>query len=253
MLAPQSTTAAHDGPAVPDNTNRSCPPAGFTLIELLVVIAIIAILAAILFPVFSRARSQSLRTTCSSNLKQLATAWAMYADDWNGRACPAYYWRNGVFASWDFSMDGSGYRDGLLTTYTRSGRANQCPSWTMKAPGDPPYTGYAYNASYIGGESTMQGQILRPPCKLSEITSPSETALFADAGYGNPVTPHNYLRAPGDRLFRSGTVHFRHNGFANVAYADGSVRTTSQRYRYKPSLSMECAGLSEDDEAYDLD
>jgi len=56
---------------------------GFTLIELLVVIAIIAVLAAILFPVFARAREKARQTTCMSNVRQLTTAVAMYAHDHN--------------------------------------------------------------------------------------------------------------------------------------------------------------------------
>src|SRR5262250_2823908 len=55
----------------------------FTLIELLVVIAIIAILAAILFPVFAQAREQARKITCVSNLKQLTNAWLMYAQDYD--------------------------------------------------------------------------------------------------------------------------------------------------------------------------
>ena len=58
-------------------------PRGFTLIELLVVIAIIAILAAILFPVFARAREQARKTTCLSNLKQIGTSMMMYVQDYD--------------------------------------------------------------------------------------------------------------------------------------------------------------------------
>jgi prepilin-type N-terminal cleavage/methylation domain-containing protein/prepilin-type processing-associated H-X9-DG protein len=58
---------------------------GFTLIELLVVIAIIAILAAILFPVFARARERARRTQCMSNMRQLGIALGMYIDDWHDR------------------------------------------------------------------------------------------------------------------------------------------------------------------------
>ena len=61
---------------------------GFTLIELLVVIAIIAILAAILFPVFARARKNACRTSCQSNLKQVGLASAQYTQDYDGYFVP---------------------------------------------------------------------------------------------------------------------------------------------------------------------
>ena len=62
---------------------------GFTLIELLVVIAIIAILAAILFPVFAQAREKARQTSCLSNLKQIGTAMQLYVDDNHERFPPA--------------------------------------------------------------------------------------------------------------------------------------------------------------------
>jgi prepilin-type N-terminal cleavage/methylation domain-containing protein len=64
---------------------------GFTLIELLVVIAIIAILAAILFPVFAKARERAQDTTCLSNLKQIGTAVNMYANDYDSKVYPQIY------------------------------------------------------------------------------------------------------------------------------------------------------------------
>jgi len=65
---------------------RRCGGDGFTLIELLVVIAIIAILAAILFPVFARAKAKAQQTSCLSNVKQLTLGMLMYASDWNDTA-----------------------------------------------------------------------------------------------------------------------------------------------------------------------
>jgi len=66
-------------------------PRGFTLIELLVVIAIIATLAAILFPVFSRARAKARQNSCLSNQKQVSLALLMYADDWDEMLPPGWY------------------------------------------------------------------------------------------------------------------------------------------------------------------
>src|SRR2546426_8289250 len=69
----------------PERRRDRPQPSGFTLIELLVVIAIIAILAAILFPVFAQAREKARQSTCLSNQKQLGTAMSMYIQDYDER------------------------------------------------------------------------------------------------------------------------------------------------------------------------
>jgi len=225
---------------------------GFTLIELLVVIAIIAILAAILFPVFTTAKENARRTDCLSNLKQLSLAWQAYADDNGGRACTSYYYSADFryeFA-WDVVLDWStnppAHQLGLLGKYIRTGKINRCPSFRGE-PFGRPYTGYAYNASYVGGDVYKS----KPPCLLSEILHSSRTALFADGGWGNPVCSEAYLRAPSDSLYVAGKVHFRHNGWANVAYADGHVRGTTKKCLYTTD-EPECGALSEDDSAYSI-
>jgi len=254
---------------------------GFTLIELLVAMAVIAILAAMLFPVFVSTREKARQATCISNLSQITKAWLMYADDNSGRACPSYYWSpDGWRRAWDFDLKDiklggkttTIWRYGLLGPYTKSGEIKSCPSF-HGGKWDRPYTGYAYNASYIGGDITVDGHVYvdqwtdRPHtiAALGQIRDPSGTAVFADGGFGSPVSAQNYLRAPSDEYFQAGTVHYRHNGAAVVAYADGhvaAIRTKFTHYTNVPWLqtgksAFDCApdtgGLSQDDSAYDLD
>lgn len=97
---------------------------GFTLIELLVVIAIIAILAAILFPVFARARDAARKTTCTSNLKQIGTAILMYAQDYDECLVPV---QTGACTQ----PDSFGWGD-LIQPYARNTGLLQCPSNTQK-------------------------------------------------------------------------------------------------------------------------
>jgi prepilin-type N-terminal cleavage/methylation domain-containing protein len=89
---------------------------GFTLIELLVVIAIIAILAAILFPVFAKAREKARQTACLSNGRQIGTAYMMYAQDYDEMLLPACVGTGGP--RW-FN---------LVQPYMKSDRVLVCPS-----------------------------------------------------------------------------------------------------------------------------
>ena len=81
-----------------DKASRMAHRGGFTLIELLVVVAITAIIAAILFPVFSTLRERGRRTTCQSNLKQFAMAMQQYVQDSNGTYPLSLYWQDTVYS-----------------------------------------------------------------------------------------------------------------------------------------------------------
>lgn len=135
---------------------------GFTLIELLVVIAIIAILAAILFPVFAQAREKARQSTCSSNLKQLGTAIRMYVDDYDGVYIPTYNYING----WNACPHYAWFH--MCQPYIKNLNVFNCPSAAQdnrtlycntrltcvgtNQPGNPESPvklGYVYNEGYM--------------------------------------------------------------------------------------------------------
>src|SRR5262249_40071382 len=116
---------------------------GFTLIELLVVIAIIAILAAILFPVFAQARNAARQTTCTSNLRQLGTAVLMYIQDYDEQF-PA--WVPGTSSanpvdSWG-RPEGTGWFMNQIQPYIKNYGLYQCPNDT-RSDGDANGWGFA--------------------------------------------------------------------------------------------------------------
>ena len=233
------------------------PCRAFTLIELLIVIAILAILAAIFFPVFAKVRENARRTVCASNLKQLGLAWLMYANDYDEMACPSYNSGNANDA-WDFHRDPITHlwTTGFLGVYTKDGEIHGCPDNHFPAgPNFRPYNGYGYNATYIGGDlSTPSGNY--PACHLGQIIFPAQTTVFGDAGYGSN-SANNFLRAPSETYYadgsnhflNSGNVDFRHNGLANVCYADGHVKTARDVMPYNVQ-NPEFGWLSVDESAY---
>jgi prepilin-type N-terminal cleavage/methylation domain-containing protein/prepilin-type processing-associated H-X9-DG protein len=234
---------------------------GFTLIELLVVIAIIAILAAILFPVFGRAREKARQTSCLSNLKQISLAAMMYTQDYDETWPVAYYysadWSQEY--AWDFHVDwnSGSWNLGVLGPYMRNAQINQCPSVKSLQSWGRPVTGYAYNTSYIG-HGAMEPQPV--PASLGDVQSPSETALLADSAYWSTFAPvglagNNFLRSPLDPFYAAygigPNVHFRHNGVANIAYCDGHAKAATKKANVSAN-DASLGDLSTDDSAYDL-
>lgn len=153
---------------------------GFTLIELLVVIAIIAILAAILFPVFAKARDAAKRTQCLSNLKQLGVGMLMYCDDNDGKF-PENSWANSASTG-----DGYVISDirALLKPYIKSDKMWQCPSDTQYWPRGYPSYGFICSLSglFMTDFSKGNGKWGNGAKQLSGISNPSEMPMFQDCG-----------------------------------------------------------------------
>jgi prepilin-type N-terminal cleavage/methylation domain-containing protein/prepilin-type processing-associated H-X9-DG protein len=179
---------------------------GFTLIELLVVIAIIAILAAILFPVFARAREKARATSCLNNCKQMGLASQMYSSDYDGTIMK--------------SSDGSRYWAHRMQPYIKNQQIFICPS-----SDGPSYTQASLGTSYgMNRRIALHGD--SRAYKEEEIKYPAETLLIADADWTRSKTDYktpNCWRIDNGR-HPSYFIPARHNGGANIVYVDGHAK-----------------------------
>jgi len=229
---------------------------GFTLIELLVVIAIIAILAAILFPVFAQAREAARKTSCSSNLRQLGTAVQLYVQDHDGgyfqhwyKSVPEAYW----FGRVDRSVTPPVVvkQEGLLYPYMKNGDIQKCSSFSGQAAyGTSPTTGaYGYNQTYLTANFGEYG------VNEATIEKPSSCAVFADSANYDAATKGIKetlsIWPPSSTItYKFAVVHFRHGGTANVLYADGHVKAAKPVRGPDPYAGFNLHHLGQNDDEH---
>jgi len=215
---------------------------GFTLIELLVVIAIIAILAAILFPVFANAKESANQTKCAGNVGQLAKGLVMYADDYNGTLPGLNLYTIATGTGGSTGDTNSDLAKGVLFRYVgRSRGVIACP--TDSRWKDPVYAGkswYSYpvnsyctwvgrnsGGSYVGFSSAsfteMRAKSNTAGAMMSWYNRPTKTIYLVEENT-NSTDPRSGQQVINDALFYDkDRTSNRHRGYANVSYLDGHV------------------------------
>ncbi|MDD3806111.1 MAG: DUF1559 domain-containing protein [bacterium] len=198
---------------------------GFTLIELLVVISIIALLAAILFPVFGKARENARKTTCMSNLKQIGTALWMYAqDEGAGAIFPPAYNSSGIAGQGRYWADFLAPYAGAKGKYDKNARpcyintVFDCPSlteYTTNMPVDYAYFRVLY--AYANCEVIDTTRIE----KLSEIGIVADAEFFIDGSLSSPKIGTIGVSN------NTAILRNRHNNGLNILYCDGHVKYIS--------------------------
>jgi len=206
---------------------------GFTLIELLVVIAIIAILAAILFPVFAKAREKARQTACLNNTKQIGLGLMQYVQDYD-ETYPGVY-------NYDTSISGYSRWTVVIQPYVKNTQVFQCPSQavlTNVLTYQTFPTSYAFNYNLAW---SSEATAVKPASTVAMCDSGSQATLYTDntaaVNVNSPqkpggwilVTPENYAATTnGDWCAPA----MRHSERCNVAFADGHSKSMSASWYY---------------------
>jgi len=222
---------------------------GFTLIELLVVIAIIAILAAILFPVFAHARDKALAATCLSNLKELGLAAMMYVQDYDDTIVPSYTDASALWRSWtgaEYTSTTSRWYM-LLQPYIKNYDISTCEAGS-DIRGN-------YDSQHYGCNSDLCRTLTSPSStsyKLAEVQFPANTMLFADSDWSGTAAayptnnsyviygpqPNGASISPPHYIW-GGFMPARHQGGANMTFADGHAKW--HRLQDDPRITFTCS------------
>ena len=253
-------------------------PGGFTVVELVVVVAITALLLSILMPALASVRASGRGAVCISNLRQMAIAAQRYALEYQFFPPAIRYENDGEFTNvaWDW-----------ITTYDRvispgplwqftddPDRVQQCPEYGGKTNFAERFTGYNYNTTYIGGESSFPHTGWEPFCRgvrYSVCRRTARVAIFGDGGVVGSIA-NKFMRAPLNRpqecppsaqgglgVVYGGGQAFRHQHATYVAYLDLHVAAAHDPFRgvHATEGLLETLGypdngfLSDDDRAYD--
>jgi len=181
---------------------------GFTLIELLVVIAIIAILAAILFPVFAQAREKARQASCLSNTKQISNAMLMYGQDYDETLFPYRYSSNSINDGVAEGRVHYHFYNQILDPYIKSYNVWRCPSnpvgWvntnggtdTTQSDGYGGQNSYGVN-KYAFEPDPVANSTWVPGLTFSDMPATANTVIMADATYYN-ILPRNPRRLRGN-------------------------------------------------------
>src|SRR5947207_2471996 len=216
------------------------PKRGFTLIELLVVIAIIAILAAILFPVFAQARAKARQTACLSNMKQLGTGLTMYAQDWDETLPITDYIGNGIMplAGWRDPRAGDSWASGLYP-YVKNLQIYICPEAVMYTQQCTPWC--SPDKPEDGTVSYLMNYITRGR-PLAAVPAPADL-IFLHEGDRRWRVAHCRPRptTPTSRQYTEISYDFydtRHNNGSTLLFCDGHAK-----WRKKAAILVADFGL----------